>query len=217
MSDIEKSDELGVFELRPTFPNGKPSTGTYCDVNYRIVYQQQFGSETWQGETESILKLTDDRSWWERNWDLVVRLAISLAVVFVLLGYLPFIKHYLPKSLKKKPHIKCIPSEPGEKRKDRNGVIEKNLLSTIIPYVPQTGSIKYVPKGVTGCPPLSVKAIKHHRMSITNIKAFAGKDYITFDGETIKKDIKKFETGAGVSIRVKRGEWTYVCSPNQSN
>lgn len=217
LSDIEKSDELGVFELRPTFPNGKPSTGTYCDVNYRIVYQQQFGSETWQGETESILKLTDDRSWWERNWDLVVRLAISLAVVFVLLGYLPFIKHYLPKSLKKKPHIKCIPSEPGEKRKDRNGVIEKNLLSTIIPYVPQTGSIKYVPKGVTGCPPLSVKAIKHHRMSITNIKAFAGKDYITFDGETIKKDIKKFETGAGVSIRVKRGEWTYVCSPNQSN
>lgn len=217
LSDIEKSDELGVFELRPTFPNGKPSTGTYCDVNYRIVYQQQFGSETWQGETESILKLTDDRSWWERNWDLVVRLAISLAVVFVLLGYLPFIKHYLPKSLKKKPHIKCIPSEPGEKRKDRNGVIEKNLLSTIIPYVPQTGSIKYVPKGVTGCPPLSVKAIKHHRMSITNIKAFAGKDHITFDGETIKKDIKKFETGAGVSIRVKRGEWTYVCSPNQSN
>jgi hypothetical protein len=217
LSDIEKSDELGVFELRPTFPNGKPSTGTYCDVNYRIVYQQQFGSETWQGETESILKLTDDRSWWERNWDLVVRLAISLAVVFVLLGYLPFIKHYLPKSLKKKPHIKCIPSEPGEKRKDRNGVIEKNLLSTIIPYVPQTGSIKYVPKGVTGCPPLSVKAIKHHRMSITNIKAFAGKDYITFDGETIKKDIKKFETGAGVSIRVKRGEWTYVCSPKQNN
>ena len=217
LSDIEKSNELGIFELRPSFPNGKPSTGTYCDVNYRIVYQQQFGSETWQGETESILKLTDDRSWWERNWDLVVRLAISLAVVFVLLGYLPFIKHYLPKSLKKKPHIKCIPSEPGEKRKDRNGVIEKNLLSTIIPYVPQTGSIKYVPKGVTGCPPLSVKAIKHHRMSITNIKAFAGKDYITFDGETIKKDIKKFETGAGVSIRVKRGEWTYVCSPNQSN
>lgn len=106
----------------------------------------------------------------------------------------------------------CIPSEPGEKRKDRNGVIEKNLLSTIIPYVSQTGSIKYVPKGVTGCPPLSVKAIKHHRMSITNVKAFAGKDYITFDGETIKKEVKKFETGAGVSIRVKRGEWTYAVS-----
>lgn len=217
LSDIEKSSEPGIFEVKPSFPNGKPSTGTYCDVNYRIIYRQQLGSETWQGEGEGILKLTDERSWWERNWDLAVKLTISLSVLFVLVGYLPFIKHYLPKSLKKKPYIKCIPSEPGEKRKDRNGVIEKNLLSTIIPYVPQTGSIKYVPKGVTGCPLLSVKAIKHHRMSITNVKAFAGKDYITFDGEAIKKEVKKFETGAGVSIRVKRGEWTYVCSPNQSN
>lgn len=217
VSDLEKTDEPGILILRPVFPSGKPSTGTYRDVNYRIAYQQQFGSETWQGETDGTLKLTDERSWWERNWDLAVKLTISLAALFLLLGYMPFIKHYLPKSLKKKPYIKCIPSEPGEKRKDRSGVVEKNLLSTIIPYVPQTGSIKYVPKGVTGCPPLSVKAIKNRRMSITNVKAFAGKDYITFDGEAIKKDIKKFETGAGVSIRVKRGEWTYVCNPNQSN
>lgn len=217
LSDIEKSDEVGLFELRPSFPNGKPSSGTYCDVNYRIICQQQFDSETWCGETESVLKLTDERSWWERNWDLAVKLVISLAVLFVLFGYLPFIKHYLPKNLKKKPHIKCIPSEPGERRKDRNGVVEKSFLSTIIPYVPQTGAIKYVPKGVTGCPLLLVKAIKRRRMSITNVKAFAGKDYITFDGEAIKKEVKKFETGASVSIRVKRGEWTYVCSPNQSN
>ena len=217
VSDLEKTDEPGVLIFRPKFPSGKPSTGTYRDVNYRIAYQQQFGGETWQGETDGTLKLTDERSWWERNWDLAVKLTISLAALFLLLGYMPFMKHYLPKSLKKKPYIKCIPSEPGEKRKDRNGVIEKNLLSTIIPYVPQTGSIKYVPKGVTGCPPLLVKAIKRRRMSITNVRAFAGKDYITFDGEAIKKEVKKFETGAGVSIRAKRGEWTYVCSPNQSN
>ena len=89
-------------------------------------------------------------------------------------------------------------------------------MSTIIPYVPQTGTIKIVPKGVTGAPPMSVRAIKRRRMTLTNVKAYAGKDYITFDGEAIKKDCKKFDTGAAVTIRVKRGEWTYVCSPNQS-
>lgn len=217
VSEIRKSSEPGYFEFTPSFSGEKPSTGTYHDVNYRITYQQHLGSETWRGESEGILKLTDERSWWERNWDFAVKSAIALAVFFVLLGYMPFVKHYLPKSLKKKPYIKCIPSEPGEKRKDRNGLVEKNLLSTIIPYVPQTGTIRYVPKGVTGCPPLSVRAIKRHRMSISNVKTFAGKDYITFDGEAIKKDVKKFETGAGVSIRAKRGEWTYVCSPNQTN
>ena len=113
-----------------------------------------------------------------------------LYIYFVIFfGYLPFIKRYLPKSLKKKPYIKCIPSEPGQKRKDRSGVYSINLMSTIIPYVPQTGTIKIVPKGVTGAPPMSVRAIKHRRMALTNVKAYAGKDYITFDGEAIKKDV----------------------------
>lgn len=217
ISSMEKQNEIGMFTVHPVFPNGSLSTGTYCDQEYQVTYLQNFGSETWEGSLDGILNLQDTRSWWEKNWDLFVKLVILGIILFILMGYLPFIKHYLPKSLKKKPYVKCIPSEPGEKRKDRNGVAEKNLISTIIPYIPQTGTIKYVPKGVTGCPALAVRAIKHRRMTLTNVKAFAGKDYITFDGEAIKKDVKKFETGAGVSIRVKRGEWTYVCSPNQSN
>jgi hypothetical protein len=215
--ELERTGEIGVYRIVPTFPNGKPSTGTYQDVSYQIEYQQQFDSETWTGSFEGTVKLSDSRSWWERNWDLFVKLVIGLAILIVLAGYLPFIKHYLPKSLKKKPYIKCIPSEPGETRKDRNGLVEKNLLSTIFPYVSQRGSIKYVPKGVTGCPAMAVRAIKGRRMAVTNIKSFTGKDYITFDGESIKKDVKKFETGAGVNVRVKRGEWTYVCNLNQSN
>ena len=105
----------------------------------------------------------------------------------------------------------------GEKRKDRNGTVEKNLLSTIVPYVSQKGRIMYVPKGVTGCPALAVRAVRRRRMLVTNIKAFAEKDYITFDGETIKKDVKKYEISSGVSIRAKRGEWTYICTPSQTN
>lgn len=216
-SQLEKSDEVGVFYFTPQLPDGKPSTGTYKDIAYELDYQQKLGSETWSGQASGTVKITDSRPWLERNRDLFIKLIVAGGILFVLAGYLPFIKHYLPKSLKAKPYIKCIPSEPGEKRKDRNGVVTKNLMSTIIPYIPQTGTIRYVPKGVTGCPALAVKAIKHRRMALTNVKAFSGKDYITFDGESIKKDVKKFETGAGVSIRVKRGEWTYICSPNQSN
>lgn len=214
---IEKTADVGIFRVWPSLPKNKPSTGTYTDCDYQITYHQMFGNETWQGDMQSTLKIADTRLWWERNWDLVVKLLILLVILIILAGYLPFFKHYLPKSLKRKPYIKCIPSEPGEKRKDRNGMVEKNLLSTIIPYVPQTGTIKYVPKGVTGCPIMAVRAVKRRRMVLTNMKSFVGKDNITFDGEAIKKELKKFETGAGVSIRVKRGEWTYVCNPNQEN
>lgn len=213
---IEKTDQPGIYKIHPVLPGDKPSTGTYVDCGYNVVYQQKFGAETWSGESGGTIKLNDTRSWWERNWDLFIELVILAIILFILAGYLPFVKHYLPKSLKRKPYIKCIPSEPGEQRKDRNGVYSKSLVSTIIPYIPQTGTIKIVPKGVTGAPTMSVRAIKRRRMTLTNVKAYAGKDYITFDGEAIKKDCKKFDTGAAVTIRVKRGEWTYVCSPNQS-
>ncbi len=214
---MEKTEETGVFRILLSLPEGRPSTGTYKNCGYQVVYDQQFGSEHWQGSMEGTLQLEDTRSWWERNWDLVVKLAAWLVVLLILAGYLPFIKNYLPKTLKKRPYIKCIPSMLGEKRKDRNGTVEKNLLSTIVPYVSQKGRIMYVPKGVTGCPALAVRAVRRRRMLVTNIKAFAEKDYITFDGETIKKDVKKYEISSGVSIRAKRGEWTYICTPSQTN
>lgn len=213
--EIEKTSTPGLLRLRPLLPNGVPTDGEYGNRTYRISCSQQVGSETWAGESEGILQMSDGRNWFERNRQLVFKLAVLLLILAVVAGYLPFIKHYLPRSLKKRPYIKCISSELGSDRKYRSGTLEKNLLSTIIPYVSQKGKIKYVPKGVTGCPALDVRAIKHHRMSLMNVKAFAGKDYIAFDGETIKKDVKKFETGAGVTIRVKRGEWTYICNPNQ--
>ncbi len=215
--NIEKTNEVGVYRLYPVISGEKPSTGTYADCDYKIAYRQNIGNETWSGYTEGTIKMNDARSWLERNRDNIIKLSILFAIVFIILGYLPFIKNYLPKSLKNRPYIKCIPSEPGERRKDKKGSVDKNFFSTIIPYVSQKGIIRYVPKGVTGAPPLVVKAIKRRRMAFINVNAFAGKEYITFDGEVIKKDCKKFETGAAVTICVKRGEWTYVCSPNQSN
>ena len=214
---IEKTEKVGVYRIYPVLPNEGPSTGTYIDCDYSITYQQKFGSETWSGTMHGVLKLNDTRNWFERNWDLIILIIIMLIIIFITVGYLPFVKHYLPKSLKKKPFIKCVPDELGEQNKIRSGRIDKNLISTLIPYKSQTGVIKYVPKGVTGAPPLNVKAIKRRRMTLINIKDFVGKDYIAFDNETIKKDHKKFNFSASVTIRVKRRGWTYFCNPNQSN
>lgn len=186
------------------------STGDY-PINVRVTYSDEFGRELASSDSIKIAVKPYDKI-----FELLILLAILLAILFIVLGYLPFIKHYLPKSLKSKPYIKCVPNEPGEKRRDRKGSYEKSLLSTIIPYVSQKGKIKFVPPGVTGAPAMEVKAIKGRRMTITNIKAYAEKKNITFDGEYIRKDTRRFDTGASVNIKVKKGEWTYVCIPNQT-
>lgn len=212
---VEKTETPGTYYIYPSLRGGTPSSGTYSDCDLKIDYNEKHGNETWSGTNKLPIKMQDERSWIERNRDLFIKLLILGILLFLIIGYLPFVKHYLPKSLKKKPYVKCVPEELGAERKDRNGSTEKSLISTIIPYIPQTGKIKYVPKGVTGAPALEVKGIKNRRMSITNIKSFVGKEYITFDGTTIKKDITKYETSAGVQIKVQKNGWTYHCTPNQ--
>lgn len=213
---IEKSEETGVFNVTPKLKNDKPSGGTYSNCSYTLSYDEQHGDELWKGESEISMKMQDERSWFARNKGKIIKFGILLFLLLLILGYMPFIKHYLPKSLKKKPIIERSSNEPGVILTDVRGNYSKFFTSTIIPYVPEKGIIKVVPAGVAGVPKLAVKGIRGKRMSITNIKAFAGKEYITFDGESIPKDYpnKQMNTSAGITVCVERNGCTHTCVPN---
>lgn len=211
---IEKTDKVGDFRLYPTIPGDKPSSGTYSDCDYTLKYSQYYGPEIWSGEIEDTIQITDSRSWWERNWVLFLSLVILGIILLILAGYLPFIKNYLPRSLKAKPYIRSSTTIPGKKPKDLSGEIKKSFISTIIPYIPQTGTIKYVPKGYSS-PLVKVRAARQKKMVITNCKAFAGKKNITFEGESIDKDTKEKVIGAGTTIEAKLRDWKFTCYPNQ--
>lgn len=214
---VEKSDEYGIFHIYPTIKNDKPSAGTYGDYDFKIVYDGKSGNETWSGSTEAILKMRDSRSWIERNRDLFIKLLILAILLFLIIGYLPFIKNYLPKSLKKEPTINCTPDEIGMEfdERTRNGLVTKSFISTIFPYVSQKATIEFVPNSVSGVPALSVRAIKHRRMFVTNIKDYADRDNITFNGQVISSNTKKYETGAALKISVVKNGWVYDCSLNR--
>lgn len=213
---VEKSEKIGVLNVTPTLKNGKPSVGTYTDCGYTLSYDEQHGNESWKGESEIQMKMQDNRSWFARNKGKIIKYGILLLLLLILLGYMPFIKHYLPKSLKSKPNIERASSTPGLILADVKGDYTKSLLSTIIPYVPQKGTIKVIPSGVAGVPKLEVKGIKGNRMAITNIRTFAGKEYVTFNGESISKDYNKksMDTSAGITVCVERNDCMHTCIPN---
>lgn len=213
---VEKTDQLGIFHISPTIKNDRPSAGTYSDCDFKITYEGKFGDETWSGSTDATLKMQDSRSWIERNCDLFIKLLILAILLFLIIGYLPFIKNYLPKSLKKEPTINCTPDGIGMEfdERTRNGLVTKSFISTIIPYVPQKATIEFVPNSVSGVPALSVRAIKHRRMLVTNIKDYADRDNITFNGQVISPNTKKFETSAALKTSVVKNGWVYDCSLN---
>lgn len=213
---VEKTDEIGIFHIFPTIKNDRPSAGTYGDCGFKITYDGKSGDETWSGSTEAILKMQDSRSWIERNRDLFIKLLILAILLFLIIGYLPFVKNYLPKSLKREPTINCTPDGIGMEfdERTRNGLVTKSFVSTIIPYVPQKATIEFVPNSVSGVPALSVRAIKKRRMLVTNIKDYADRDNITFNGQVISPKTKKFETSAALKTSVVKNGWVYDCSLN---
>ncbi len=213
---IEKTDEIGNFIIYPTLNGEKPSSGTYSDRPYTISYSQEFGEATWTGMMQNSVKFTDSRSWIERNWILFVRLLIIGIILFIIAGYLPCFKFYLPRSLKARPNITCQPMSIGQKKKSLPGEVKKNIGSTLIPYVPQTGSIRYVPKG-TSATMIRVRGTKEKNvMVITNTKAFAGKPEFKINMQSIEKNFKGNKNmHAGSRIDYEKKGYRYTCYPNQ--
>lgn len=215
---IAKTEEPGVFKLWPIIPEKGPTkNGGYEDVKYSIFYNQKVEDSIWTGTLkDQTLKFADTRPTWVKILEIIIKLIILGIILLLILGYMPFIKHYLPKSLKKKPLVRCKSNVLGVKSKDEVGNFEKKLAYTFIPYVAERGTIRFVPRGTSGAPVISVRAIKERRMTITNLGSFFNKPNITFDGNKIEKGMKKFDIGAGVTIQVKTKDWNYTCNPNQA-
>lgn len=214
--DVQKSDEKGVFDIYPQFKDGRPGFGNYSNCDLRIFSNQKQGDEVWNGSSDVPMKMHDNRSFLEKYGDKIILSLVILLILLLILGYMPFIKHYLPKRIKKRPSINCRPKIPGKSPNDAKGRYEKSIVSTILPYYSQRGTLKFVPSGVFGVPKLQLRGAKGRRMDILNTNQYRGKEHITFNGDCIEKDFKKkfLTVTAGVSLEVVDKDWIYECQPN---
>ena len=61
-----------------------------------------------------------------------------------------------------------------------------------------------------------LKATKSKGINIMNVKAFAGKDNITFNGMSIEENrVKPYRINANSAISLKSPEYTYTCYLNR--
>lgn len=213
---VVKSDTTGIYEIYPSLDSDSLRPAVYKSCPLSISYEKQHGSATWSGATEETLHVEDTRSWLERNLQLIIKGAAIALLALLILGYLPPLKKYLPKRLKKRPSIDCSPNRPGVHQMTANGRFTKRFSTTLIPYKAEEGSIKFVPPGVTGVPVMQIKAAGGSAMLITNTKAYMGKDYITFNGSPVEEGkVKPIRINAGAMLSVNTREMTYTCIPNQ--
>ena len=212
----EKLDEPGRIDVYPELTEGKTTIGDYGSIDYRLSISNTKGKSTWTGSVDDTCEIKDLRSWFWRHIDKVIKLAILAAIAFILLGYVPGFKKYLPKKLARAPVIECESTDVFHRRFESSGKFTKNMMSVVLPYKAETGTIRYLPQDKQIAPSLSVKAIGSNRMVIVNTRAFAGRTDVKFNGMPIKIDEKKKkEATAGLCIKVEGSQTKYTCMLNK--
>ncbi len=230
--ELKKSSQIGVFELylslvtaeeaaneKISEEKAKKPTAAVEYKNFDVHVEGELATDllSAQGEGDGTIKMVDNRSWFELHYDEILK-AIAIGIAgFILFGYLPIFKKYLPKDLKRRPVIKGSPTKPGMRDVESHGSYSKSTLSTLIPYKAETGTIKFMPRGVPGGgTAMKVKAAGSRRMKIVNFKSYAGKENITFNGQPIPSAASKPPVyTSGVIIKVTTPGMDYTCVPKR--
>lgn len=214
---VERTEEIGKYKVYPTLKDNDPMKTEGGTIPIEVEGGFKQGISSAQGELSDTFKVEDTitfmqraADWLKENW---LKLTISLAILALVLGYIPPFKKYLPRKIKNRPVIKCRALKFGVHDIEAKGTYRINLPSTLIPYKAETGSITFTPA------PRKVarlKASSRGRMTVTNTRSFAGKNDITFDGVSVQKDeTKSIHINKSSILSSKTDEYQYTCYLSQ--
>ncbi len=214
---VEKSETPGSFYVYPTLKDGDPYATATGKIPVTVEAEFKQGLSSAQGELDDTFEINTTitaadrvKDWLEENW---LKLTISLALLILILGYIPPFKKYLPRKIKKKPLIECSAERIGNKDRTAHGTYKRNIISTLIPYKAETGLIVFSPAPKKTA---RLKAAGKGMMNITNVKNFAGREEFSFNGMSIEKDrVKPYRIGASSTITYRTSEFTYTCYLNR--
>lgn len=215
---IEKCQEIGMFKLYPTLKDNDPMKTDDGIVPISVKGGLKQGLSSAQGEKTDAVEIdntitTMDRiaDWLRENW---LKLLLWLLLLLLVLGYVPPFKKYLPRKLKKRPIIECSAEKIGVKDKEVHGKYKRKILTTLIPYKAETGFVVFSPSPYKKTAQL--RAAGGNGIYVTNMKMFAGKEEISFNGMSIDAGrIKPYRISSGSTISLRTAEYTYTCYLNR--
>lgn len=215
---VEPSGTLGEYYVYPTLKDNDPlkTHGGTIDVHVKGEFTQ--GLSVAAGELDDTFEIQDTisfldrlKDWWAKYW---LHTLICLLILLLILGYVPGIKKYLPRKIKKRPHIDCSAEKIGLKDMESHGKYKRNLMSTLIPYKAETGFVIFSPSPYKK--KAQLKAAGGNGMYVMNTRAFAGKEEFSFNGMAIEQGrTKPYRISGGSTISLRTPEYLYTCYLNR--
>ena len=173
-----------------------------------------------QGTTSAPIRFTviDDISGFDRLmhwfWTIGIWILVAILLFILLLGYLT--KKRFPRRLKKRPTIEGIPRVIGQQRLNARGQFDVNGIRRLLPFVADSGTLKYVPAGTMGFRPMQVKAGPRKMLRLTNWKEIAKQSNVQVNGSPLDETtIKEPMFGASAMITADTPQMSFEMTPSQ--
>lgn len=166
----------------------------------------------------TAFEVVDDISGFDRFihwfWTVGIWILVAIFLLILLLGYL--MKKRFPRRLKKRPTIEGIPRVIGQQRLNARGQFDVNGLRRLLPFVADTGTLKYVPAGIMGFRPMQVKAGPRKMLRLTNWKEIAKQSNVQVNGSPLDETtIKEPMFGASAMITADTPQMSFEMTPSQ--
>lgn len=189
--DVQKSNEIGVFLLRPVLKNEKFSGTELTSIDYVLDYSQSMNNGTWSGYFQGEAHFKDERSFLEKIKPYFPLIGSILGLLLLLILYGP------------KKRFGRIDKTPKILQKDGlggstvvgHGEFHINFWSRICPLGAETAEFRYLPKGPVfpGNPKvMKLKALGRGKIALINFSDFEEKPFagggshpVLFDGMPI--------------------------------
>lgn len=215
---IEKTETIGEYKVYPTLKDNDPMKTAGGTIPVKVEGGFKQGLSSAQGELDDSFQINNTitfmeraTKWLKENW---LKLTFWTLLLLLILGYIPPFKKYLPRKLKKRPIIECSAEKIGVKDKEVHGKFQRKMLTTLIPYKAETGFVVFSPSPYKKTALL--RAAGGNGIYVTNMKMFAGKEEISFNGMSIDAGrVKPYRISSGSTISLRTTEYTYTCYLNR--
>lgn len=220
-SDLEfqfvKGSRPGEATILVRAPGGDIYAATTGEISVTVTPADQGAL---RGQTSAPVRFTviDDISAFDRFmhwfWTVGIWILVAIALVILALGYL--LKKRFPRRLKKRPTIEGIPRVIGQQRLNGRGAFQVNGFRRILPFVADTGTLKYVPAGTMGFRPMQVKAGPRKMLRLTNWKDIAKQSNVQVNGSPLDEStMKEPMFGASAMITADTPQMSFEMTPSQ--
>lgn len=191
--DVALGERPGEVLLTPRPVDGDVYAVPTGDVPITVTAEHTYDEQLYTATLDTTFAIADDISWWDRlmHWFGTIgwKLLLGLLLLLLILGYI--IKPRFSKKIKRRPTVTGVPISFSQRAETGNGKFQVLNARRFLPYLADTATLSYTPRGIGGFRTMKLKARRGGKMVLLNWKAIAERKNVAINGTDLNEETRR--------------------------